>query len=289
MNNELIVVKQLPVIEQQLKSIGEELDKNVELAESLVCTDESIKQLKSIRAANNKKFEQLEKERISAKKQILAPYEALDTLYKEHISSKHSKADGILKTKISTFESNIKDKKTEEVKAYFTEYASSLQVEWLKYDQARINVTLGASMKSLKEAAKSYIDKVNDDLAVIESQEHPDEVLVEYKACMNLARAAKTVSDRYEALERESAAKAEREAKKGAETEALKAVESSVPTKAHSHSVSLGSPVSFSPPQKVSSSKNDDPVCKLTFTVEAPKSKLKKLKEFLIDGGYING
>ena len=35
--NELIIIKQLPIIEENLKSLSEDIDKKVENAKSLVC------------------------------------------------------------------------------------------------------------------------------------------------------------------------------------------------------------------------------------------------------------
>ena len=52
-NQELMVVTQLPIIEEKLKSLSEEIDKKVESAKSLVCTEENVKTIKQVRADLN--------------------------------------------------------------------------------------------------------------------------------------------------------------------------------------------------------------------------------------------
>ena len=53
-NNELIVIEQLPVIKEQLKLASAEVDKKVEEAMALVCTEDNVKIIKEVRASLNK-------------------------------------------------------------------------------------------------------------------------------------------------------------------------------------------------------------------------------------------
>ena len=75
--NELIKVVQLPVIEEQLRSMKEAVDKRVEEALSLVCTEETIQTVKSARAELNKEFQALEEQRKEVKRPYLAPMNGL--------------------------------------------------------------------------------------------------------------------------------------------------------------------------------------------------------------------
>ena len=43
---ELIVIKQLPIIEENLKELSGEIDKKIENANALVCNDETVKEVK---------------------------------------------------------------------------------------------------------------------------------------------------------------------------------------------------------------------------------------------------
>ena len=101
-NQELIVIKQLPIIEEQLKQLSEEIDKKVENAKSLVCTEENKQTIKQIRTSLNKEFEELETQRKNVKEKVLAPYNKFETTYKEYVSEKYKSADKTLKEKIDS-------------------------------------------------------------------------------------------------------------------------------------------------------------------------------------------
>lgn len=62
-------------------------------------------------------------------------------------------------------------------------------------------------MKSLKEQAKAFIDKIVDDLNLIKTQEHKAEILVEYKQTLNVAQAITIVINRFKAIEEEKRGK----------------------------------------------------------------------------------
>ena len=149
MIKDLIVIKQLPQIEEHLKELSVEVDKKVENAKSLVCTEENVKTIKQVRADLNKEFRETEQQRKIVKEQILAPYMQFENIYKEYISDKYKSADSDLKTKIDIIENELKAKKEQEVKDYFEEYKIANNIDFITYEQARINVTLTASMKSL--------------------------------------------------------------------------------------------------------------------------------------------
>ena len=59
-NNELIIVKQLPIIEEQLKKASDEIDEKVKNAVALVCNEETIKIVKEVRATLNKELKEFE-------------------------------------------------------------------------------------------------------------------------------------------------------------------------------------------------------------------------------------
>ena len=106
--NELIKVVQLPVIEEQLRSMKEAVDKRVEEALSLVCTEETIQTVKSARAELNKEFQALEEQRKEVKKAVLGPYERFEAVYKECVSDAFKTADAALKGKVEATEREIK-------------------------------------------------------------------------------------------------------------------------------------------------------------------------------------
>ena len=177
MNNEIIVVKQLPIIQEQLQQIKADVTARVETALSLVCTEDTVKVVKDERASLNKELKFWEDKRKEVKKAVMTPYEEFEAVYKDCISDIFKKADVELKGKIDSVEKALKDEKETKVKEYFTEYLASKNITMpLTFECANINVTLSASLKSLKEQAKAFIDRVCDDLALIETQEYKEEI-----------------------------------------------------------------------------------------------------------------
>ena len=207
---DLIIVKQLPQIEEHLKDLSTEIDKKVENAKSLICTEESVKTIKQVRADLNKEFKELEVQRKTVKEQILAPYMQFEEVYKTYISEKYKSADIDLKQKIDSTENELKRQKEQEIRDYFEEYRTANNIDFITFEQAKISVTLSASKKSLKEQAKLFIDKVLDDLKLIETQDCKEEVLVEYKQTLNISRAIQDVANRHKLLEEEKRKQEER-------------------------------------------------------------------------------
>lgn len=203
--NNLIVIKQLPVIEEQLKKASDEIDEKVNNAVALICTDENVKVIKDVRVALNKELKEFEDKRKQVKAEIMRPYEDFESSYKKYISDKYKSADVELKNKIDSVESELKAKKEKDIKDYFEEYkqANLPNADYIKYEQVKISVTLSASMKSLKEQVKAFIDRTVSDLQLIDTQEHKAEILVEYKQSLNVSQAITTVTNRFKAIEEE--------------------------------------------------------------------------------------
>lgn len=273
MKNEIIVVKQLPEIEEHLQAIKEEVTLKVNDALSLVCNETTVKEVKAVRASLNKDLKDFEERRKAVKKAIMTPYEAFESVYKDCISDTYKKADIELKSKIDSVENELKVQKTAEVKGYFDEYRDSKianGITWIGFANANINVTLSASMKSLKEQAKAFIDRICDDLSLIDTQEHKDEILYEYKQSFNVSNAITSVANRYKAIEAAKAAEEERKAREQAAAEAAAKVEAVAPPTVEP----------IAPPVE------EEPVLTLKFTVRGKRSKLRELKEFLERGNY---
>ena len=276
---DLIIVKQLPQIEEHLKELSTEIDKKVEDAKSLICTEESVKTIKQVRADLNKEFKELETQRKTVKEQILAPYMQFEEVYKTYISEKYKSADVDLKKKIDSVESELKEQKEKEVKDYFEEYKKANNIDFVTFEQAKINVTLSASKKSLKEQAKKFIDEIVDDLKLVETQDCKEEILVEYKQTLNISRAIQDVANRHKLLEEEK--RKQEELKSKQLEEAQRQAEISIKEQEIATKEALNNFVIEAP--KV---EEQEEVLTLKFTVKGTRTKLKELKKFLEDGGY---
>lgn len=267
---EMIAVKQLPIIVEQLQQVKEEVAAKVDFALRLVCTEDTVKDVKKVRSELNKELAEYETRRKAVKKAILTPYEQFEAVYKDCVSDTYKKADTELKRKIDSVENELKAQKTAEVKAYFDEYLQSKEIDFVTFESAHINVTLSASMKSLKEQAKAFIDKIVDELTLIDTQEHKDEILYEYKQSLNVSSAITTVANRYKAIEAAKAAEEERKAREQAAAEAAAKVEAVAPPTVEP----------IAPPVE------EEKTYTLKFTVRGTMPQLKALKEFLNNGGY---
>lgn len=271
---DLIIVKQLPQIEEHLKELSTEIDKKVESAKSLVCTEESVKAIKQVRADLNKEFKELETQRKNVKEQILAPYMQFEEVYKTYISEKYESADVDLKTKIDNTERELKAQKEQEIRDYFEEYKTANDIDFVNFEQANINVTLTASKKSLKEQAKKFIDEIVDDLKLVETQDCKEEILVEYKQTLNISRAIQDVANRHKLLEEE---KRKQEEKSKELEEISKFTNANIPNEIPSTAQEILAKPTV---------EEREEILTLKFTVRGTKEKLKELKNFLIQGGY---
>lgn len=273
MSENIIIVRQLPIIEEQLQTIKADVTARVNDALSLVCTAETVKIVKQARADLNKEFKEWEARRSEVKKAVMSPYEQFEAVYKNCITNVFKEADTELKGKIEETENSLKEQRTVEIAAYFKEYSESRNIDFVTFGDANINITLSASMKSLKEQAKAFIDRVSDDLDLIGTQEHNTEILVEYKRSLNASAAIIAVTERYKAIEAEKERVAERQRLEQISAETEKKVDEIIAPPAE--------PI-IAPPVEAESER----VFTLAFKVTATKAKLKELKEFLINGGY---
>lgn len=279
MKNEIIVVKQLPEIEEHLQAIKEEVNAKVKTALSLVCTEDTVKEVKKVRISLNKDLKDFEERRKAVKKAIMTPYEAFETVYKDCVSDTYKKADVELKKKIDGVENELKERKRTEVKEYFDEYLTATGIDFVTFDNAHINVTLSASMKSLKEQAKTFIDRICDDLSLINTQEHKDEILYHYKKVdgmtfLNASKAITLANEKFKAIEEAKAREEERKAREQAKAEAVAKVEEVVEAVAPPTVEPIAPPV------------EEEKTYTLKFTVRGTMPQLKALKEFLNNGGY---
>lgn len=264
---QLIVIKQLPIIEEQLKNLSEEIDKKVERAMKLVVSDETVKEVKKVRAELNNEFKELETQRKYVKEKILTPYNQFEETYKEYVSIKYKTADETLKNKINEVEQEQKAKKEQEVKDYYTELCYSEKLEWLceakYYELADINITLSASLKSLKEKANQFVERVKSDLKLIDTQEHKAEIMAEYKTKLQVASAITNVNDRFKREEEEKQRLAEMQEQKEQEQKIKQEI------------------AEIEKPVETPKEETQEKLYNMTFKVYGTLEQLKKIKTFL--------
>lgn len=284
MENELIVVRQLPVIEDQLRSIHDAVQARVADVLAMECTEETYKEVKKARSELNAQYRALEARRKEVKAQIEAPYKKFETVYKACAGDLFASADKQLAAKIAAVETGLKQKKAEQVRAYFDEYRESLGIP-ADLVPFNIPVTLSASLKSLKAQAKDSLDRVRWDLDMIATQEHKDEILVEYRKRLNASQAITAVSNRHAAIERECKMREEMtaaaERKQDSEEAVREAIEATQLAEAAQEPPVM-------PPVVVERTEDAEPPRQYStaFSVTGTIEQLRALKKFLDDGGY---
>lgn len=275
MNNEIAVVEQLPIIVEQIEKIGKQLEKRIKKLnlDALVCSEETRKEIKTLRTQLGKELKDFESQRKAIKEKINAPYEEFNKTYEKEIKTKYQNADLILKNKIDIVETEIKNKAKVLIVDFFEEHKKSkacLKENYIKFDELNIQIGLdaltekGLLAKKYKDAIIEKVDNVERDIETINTMEHNDEILVEYLKHKNLSLAIKEVNDRHVILDQVQRDYEIVQEKQKQEEQVIKKVETI-----------LKAPTPES-----------EEIYTLTFKVRATKRKLSELKRFLVDGGY---
>lgn len=294
MDKSIIMVEQLPVIVERLHQIKEEVEQRTAEALALDCTEETYRNVKKERAELNKLFADFENRRKDVKKQILAPYEAFEEVYRECITVPFKLADTQLAGKINGVEDDIRDMKRADLTEYYEEYRESLGLkpEDAPIEKSRINITLSASLKSLKEAAKAFLDRTAEDMAMIREQESADEIMAEYRRSGNATQAIMIVNQRHREIEaeRKRSEEADLVAQLRAKYEAgVDEAREAYAQEAADAALEVPMPVDEEEPDAPAETPSEpqEDVYEVTFTVRGTLDQIRQLKKYLNDGGYM--
>ena len=267
-------------IKAQIKSVGEiesnmkEVKRYVEnlnnYYKNITFTEETMKDAKDEKSKVNKFKSQVADYRKNIIAEYNKPIKAFEDTAKE-TEKLLAETYNTINQQVANYENKQKEIKEQEIKEYFEECKIANNIDFITYGQAKINVTLSASMKNLKEQAKSFIDKVADDLKLIETQEHKAEILVEYRQTLNVSQAITSVTNRFKAIEEEK--------KKIEQEKELQefVVDTAKESDKYSEQIILNAP---------SIEEKTEETLTLKFTVRGTRTKLKELKQFLESGGY---
>lgn len=271
MSTEIMIVRQLPEIEEHLKAVKASVDEKVNAAIQLVCTEDTLSAVKGVRADLGKDFKELEAKRKEVKKKILEPYEAFEKVYAECVSDAFKKADSVLKSRIDEVENALKEEKSERIYAYYDECCTDKGIDFIPFSRVIPSVNRSVSDKKYKEQCAAYIESVVADLAMIDEQDHADEIRAEYKRTLNASQAVITVAERHRAIEAERARAEEQrqaeEERKAAEDKIDEIIEEE----------------SFEAPIE----EPTEEIIEFTFTVRGTHERICELKSYLIEMGYL--
>lgn len=257
--NEIVKIEQMPIVFSQLEKIGELIDENTKDLSELQCTEDNKKEVKKRRTEINNTLSLLEDRRKFIKNKLLEPYEIFNEKYENECKNKLQQASILLKDKIDTIEEEQLKVKREELQEFANEWFISKKIENLvKFEDIGLNITLSASMKSLKDNTIAFCERIANDLKLIELEEYKDEILIEYKNNFDFANSKIKVCDRHKQIEEMNKT---REEVKKEEIEMVETVEEIVEE--------------LTVPEEI------EEEITLSFTVTATKSKLRELREWM--------
>ena len=223
-DKQIMVLEALPIIKTHLEKLSIEIKEKVDKSLSLVCTEDTVKDVKKVRAELNKEFQELEAQRKEIKSAIMDKYNEFETIYKARVANLYNKADNSLKEKIANVEYQLKKEKEEEIREFFEEHCKDKNVN-IQFERMGLNITLSASMKSLKEQTLAFIEKIASDLQLIELEEYKEEILLEYNKTLDFANSKLIVIERKKQIEEMKKRQEELVRKKAEEEKVIEAVE----------------------------------------------------------------
>lgn len=268
--NDLIILEQPAVIKERLFELKKHWEHMAADADAMVCTEETIQAVKRFRAEARKEYAEVD---IVFKKVIhsaMEPIEALKATFRECVTESFNNLDNTCKSKVYSFENSVKQECEASLREYFDELCAAHHVDWLPYEQAGIKIDMASARqktpKKLREQLVCFVVRVASDVDTISTMENADEILAEYKPCLNLSRAIGAVTERHIRIESERQALDTRSTERAAEIEAERRIEA------------LGPPAIVKPPEIY----ENEVIPRCTFTaINATRAQLRRLKEFM--------
>ena len=198
----------------------------------------------------------------------------------ETVSEIQTKADGIvsdMQTKGDELIAKLQDvinkqKKVDEITDFFDEYSKAKDIDFVTFDSLNLKIGLSTSVNKTKEAIRTAIDKIVNDLILIDTQEHSAEILVEYKKSLDVSNAILVVKDRHQAIETEQQRVIQTKAEQKEVAETVAKVESAIEE--------------FSAPTVEKTPKLPEQIFITAFKIKGTLEQLQALKKFLREGGY---
>lgn len=291
---QVITLKQLPIIEEHLQLVKSDVETRTRNAMQLVCTEETRKDVKSIRTELSKEFAEMENQRKRVKEAIMEPYNQFEALYKECISDPYKKADAELKKRIDEVESGLKSDKEKDIRDYFSELCKANNLPWLRFEQMNLKIGLSTSVNGVKTTLTATVLKIAEEVQELSHHEDAAELLVEYKKSLNVALALSTIRARHEQIELQKQYEAQRRAaleqQRAAEEKVQQAVAEAQETQqsaAEPPIEEVTAPTEETPTEAPVAVQEQAPatIYEVKFAVRGTIEQLKKLKQFIMQEG----
>lgn len=264
----MLICTQPPVISENLLDMNTRVSSITTMLSTLPPEPENLPQVKNARADLRRYFESLEEQRKAVKAAVMAPYNEAEERYKRLVSDPINNADKLCKDFVDGVEASMKRKCEEGLREYFSELRAVNHVEFLKFEQAGIQVDMASARKKtpkkLREQLAQFVSRVSSDLDSISEMEDAEEILVEYKQSLSLSSAIGIVLDRHRRIQQQREESISRASVKASELEAVHKVDAIAP------------PVPVQPPK-------EERRYTISFTLRPTEAQMKKLRPFLIE------
>lgn len=167
-------------------------------------TEENVKESKKLLANINKELGNIDKRRIEAKKELLQPYENLDSQVKE-INKVIGEASNIVKGQVTELAQAERDEKEAKILEVFNKRIKNYNFkDMFTFDDflkpAHLNKSM--SMNKVEEEMVQWLTAIDNDIQVIKGLSNGDEVLTEYRETKDISVAMNIVNKRQEQLKR---------------------------------------------------------------------------------------
>ena len=261
-------------IEDNIKEVKEYAIKVKDYYTGLIFTAATKEEAEKEKADINKFKKQVE----DFRKQIVKKYNEPIKLFEDTAKETEKllkETYELINNQVKAFDAEQLEKVKEKVESYFNEYAQSKNVDFVNFSQMNISVTKGLLTstgnltKKIQDQINEFIDRCAKDVDLINTLEHKEEILIEYKKTLKSAESIAMVMDRYKQLEDMKKEKESTKEQVINDEEMLKRIDRL-----------------FVPKVEEKANKNQGEILELTFKVRGTRAKLKALKEFLNNGGY---
>ena len=295
-NGPLIKLVQLPIIEERLRDLKPYVQQRVAAAMAMPCTEETVSEVKNLRAELNALATEAENRRKEVKKAIEAPYKQFQTVYNECIGNLFKEADKDLKGKIDAVENGMKEACEKGLRELFAELTTARHLPWLKYEQVGVRVSLTDAKaktqppKKLAAQVTDFVERVAQDVEMIGGLPDAAEIMMEYRQTLNAPGAIQTVKLRHqriaeEQVETERLAKIQQEEAEAAAKVAEIAREMEEPVQ-QVMGFQPAAPVAAPVFEPVATVVVVPETYTVKFAVSGTLEQLRSLKAFLESGGY---
>lgn len=183
--NEVAIPEQITFNYEELRN---ELTEKVSMYETLVYTDEQIKEAKEDKANLNKLKRALNDERIALEKKYMQPFETFKAQVNDIIRI-IDKPIAVIDKQVKEFEQKEKDEKLEAIKELFASvgFQPFVNLEMI-FDNKWLNKTF--SMKKIEDAMKERMFQIGNDVKTLNDlPEFGFEALEIYKTTLDINRA----------------------------------------------------------------------------------------------------